>query len=832
MARTIAVMRDDEARSWLDEEAGFGSLRTSKGNLPLAAVDVSAAITGLLAQVTLRQTFVNGHRDPLEATYVFPLPDRAAVTRFSVRVAGREIEGVLKERGEARRDYEVALQQGRRAAIAEEERPNTFTLRVGNLMPGEAATVLLELTAPLSYLDGEATFRFPLVVAPRYVPGAPLPGEQVGDGVARDTDQTPDASRISPPVLLPGFPSPVRLALEATVDPAGLPVGPIRSSLHAVVADEEDGLIRVRVQPGERLNRDFVLRFPVAEKAVRTALAVAPDAEGQESTFALTVVPPSREALVHKPRDVVFVLDHSGSMEGWKMIAARRAVARMVDTLDDHDRFSVLAFDDHVDTVPEFKGTALVPATDRNRFRAVEFLAKVTADGGTELRRPLEVALDVLSDEGARERVVILATDGQVGNEDDILRAVGPRLGTRRVFTVGIDRAVNEGFLKRLAATGGGCCEIVESEDRLDEVMDRIHRRFGTPVLTELAIAAEGLAIDEASLVPARCSTLYAGAPLVLSGRCRGKKGSLRLSGRDAAGRKWTAALEPSQRAAHPAVAAVWARGRVRDLEDQYAITSNSALEEQIVRTSLRFGVLCRFTSFVAVDKAEIANKRGRLEKVTQPVEAPDGWDMLDRALPARSVAPSPAPVQRLFQTAAPPAEPMLECEDAPAMCMDDEAAPEPQPMAKATRSAAPPAPPRPSPSMMPRRMASSGQRREEPAPAAAPGLPLDSFRRRAQEMVEALAKGDRKDAASVVGTVTVQLAALVEDLASVGAPQDVLEPLEKLQRRLRDALDAEDDKKLAGLWDEAAEVLKAFAESKDPGPEEPAGRRRSFWKR
>src|SRR5262249_9468942 len=168
-------------------------------------------VDGLTAHLRLSQTFVNVHDEHLEATYIFPLPERAAVQRFRLQVGDRIIEGALKERGQARKEYREAINQGHQAAITEEERPGTFTMRVGNIPPGERAIVHLELAQPLPCVDGEATFRFPLVVAPRYIPGVPLGRPPVGSGTARDTDATPDASRITPPVLLPGFPNPVAL---------------------------------------------------------------------------------------------------------------------------------------------------------------------------------------------------------------------------------------------------------------------------------------------------------------------------------------------------------------------------------------------------------------------------------------------------------------------------------------------------------------------------------------------------------------------------------------------------------------------------------------------
>ena len=264
MSRSLPLISDKElfhgvsSAPGADNEAGFGALRTERGQLPLESMDVRGRIDGLLARVTVRQTFVNSLDEPLEAAYIFPLPDRAAVTRFRMSVAGREIEGVLEERGQAREHYDQAIAQGRRAAIAEEDRPGVFNLRVGNLMPGDRATVELTLCGVLSYADGEVTFRFPLVVAPRYIPGIPLPGPSVGDGTAVDTDAVPDASRISPPVLLPGFPNPVRLSLEVELHDGGAAVDEVRCSLHAVREEPRDGYRRIRLYAGERLNRDFI----------------------------------------------------------------------------------------------------------------------------------------------------------------------------------------------------------------------------------------------------------------------------------------------------------------------------------------------------------------------------------------------------------------------------------------------------------------------------------------------------------------------------------------------------------------------------------------------
>ncbi len=317
-----------------DDEMGFGALSTARGHLPLKAMDVQVNITGLVSEVTVRQTFFNSGGQPLEATYIFPLPSRAAVTHFRMDIGDRIIDGQLKERASARQDYDTALAKGHRAAIAEAERSDVFTVRVGNLMPGETATTQLTISGPLPYVDGEATFRFPLVLAPRYIPGTPLPGDDVGDGTARDTDLVPDASRISPPVLLPGFPNPIDLTLSVALDPLDLPLSNLRSSLHTITDPSTEGRVRrFGIEPGERLNRDFILRFQLGDDAVSTSLAVCDDQvvcndSLGEGTWQLTLVPPTSQTETCTPRDVVFILDHSGSMEGWKLVAARRAVAQ------------------------------------------------------------------------------------------------------------------------------------------------------------------------------------------------------------------------------------------------------------------------------------------------------------------------------------------------------------------------------------------------------------------------------------------------------------------------------------------------------------------------
>jgi Ca-activated chloride channel family protein len=794
-------------------DTGLAALHTERGNLPLERIDVHATITGLVARTVLTQDFHNPHDVPLEATYIFPLPARAAVTGLRMTADGRTVEAELQERAEARATYDAALAAGQRASIAEEERPDVFTLRVGNIVAGERVTVRLTLVAPLPYEDGEATYRLPLVVAPRYIPGAALPGPSVGDGVVPDTNAVPDASRITPPILLPGFPNPVQLSIQADVDPAGLPLHGIRSSLHAISTEAGERLTTVAITPGERVDRDFILRLAYGEaEATSTAFTVEPD-ENDEGSFELTVLPPV-EAAAPRPRDVVLVLDRSGSMQGWKMVAARRAAARIVDTLTAADRFAVLSFDTVIERpigLPE----GLSEGTDRHRFRAVEHLAGLEARGGTEMLAPLREAATLLSGDGERDRVLVLVTDGQVGNEDQLLSELAAPLTGVRIHTVGIDQAVNAGFLGRLAGLGGGRCELVESEDRLDEALDRIHLRIGTPLLTNVTLSADGLTVLDDTISPARMPNAFAGVPLVLRGRYSGsaENAVAHLHGITASGEEWQATVPAVQ--TEGAAAVVWARSHLRDLEDRYATSHGDLqeLERRIVAVSLRHHVLCRFTALVAVDSRVVA-EGGPQHRVTQPVELPSGWD-------PRQFAGPGVPAAAAF--AAAPAGP---ASFAGGASFAGSRGGVPEAAAPLSLNSAPQGRERRGgPSIVSRSLKRSGPGRagfDEQSPGPDP---LDKARAQASAEAHLLRTAGTPTPAQrriILSDLASRLDALIR---STGSPADSLRELVTALTAIETAPAGVD---LEALWQQALRVLEEFAGPATP-PKAPS---RAFWKR
>ncbi len=578
-------------------------------------------------------------------------------------------------------------------------------------------------------------------------------------------------------------------------------------SIRSLTIRQRGAVQRFSIEPGERLNRDFILRFQLGDDAVSTSLAVCDDDAG-EGTWQLTLVPPIPQTEAHTPRDVVFILDHSGSMAGWKLVAARRAVARMVDTLTPQDQFSALAFASEVSwPTPECANT-LAPATNYNRFQAISFLAGLESHGGTEMAQPLHLAADLLSgDANGRERTIVLVTDGQIGNEDHILHLLAQRLPQVRILALGIDRAVNEGFLERLAALGDGACELVESEAQLDDAMDRMHRRIATPIYTDLRLEAEGFEIASETTIPSRLPVLFDGTPVVVSGRYRQRTSSAKLimHAVDADGSAWSASV-PAALTNNASLAVHWARGHVRNLEDQYVISKRAHradLETRIIDTSLRFHVLSRFTAFVAVDRAEQVIIDGHLHRVTQAVDMPAGWQ------------PSQPIVHHLMQTASVAGRVETSMEAIP-------------------YSTEPPTMPYSSPHTTdmptPAWPASwehfdNHDAPDRTRPTTSPWQHPDLWRQRARELAQRAGREKRSLAA-----LATQLEALVKQLRISGVnPQDI-KPLSDALQALRTHLDGTlQDKMIVQRVQAALYAFSKGAGLVEPSP--PTARPGMFWK-
>jgi Ca-activated chloride channel family protein len=637
-----------------------GCLKAGEASLPLTKMEIAGAITGLLHRTKVCQTFVNDHDVPLEAVYIHPLPPRACVHGFRLVIGNRVVEGKVQERAQARQAYQTAVAQGHRAALMEEGRSDVFTTTVGNIAAGEQVSISFELSGPLEFLGSSASLQFPLVVPEVYVSGSPLGGGDVGDGTAVDTDSVPDASRITPPRLAQGAANPVDLRLCFTVDPAGLQLEKVESLCHfAKTRQRDDGIFEISLLPGvERMDHDFAVRLRLREGSLQSTIISDPET----GCFALTVVPPVGAARALPARDVVIVLDRSGSMQGWSMTAARRAAARIVESLTPQDRFAIVAFDNSCELMDPF----LVLAEARHKERAQEFLARIDARGGTEARQAIERALKLLSQETAADKTVLFITDGDVGNDAELVARSAAGV---RISTVGIGNNSRAGVLQSMAKTSGGLCSLIPEESTLEEALRDLHQRLGRPHWMGLSVS--GLSVNDQA---PRFWDVWEGVPTTFFGKSHNLGEEVSVEGW-LAGQGQHAEKVAVRRRDDLVIHRSWARARLLDLDDLWTI--GKASEAELVALSVEAQVLCRFTAFAAIDSSEVVANAEERKTVVQPVEP----TLRKKMAPAKQLlggacggkpslarpmaAPSPMPAAPLCQ--APAGTPMSFAEAPPA---------------------------------------------------------------------------------------------------------------------------------------------------------------------
>ncbi|MFN7145260.1 MAG: VIT domain-containing protein, partial [Myxococcota bacterium] len=594
--------------------------------LPLKDVRVRARIAGDCCRTEIDQRYQNPYETALEAVHILPLPHDGAVVHMELRAGDVVVRADCRERKEAEATFAQAREAGHRAALLTAERADVHTLRVTNLPPGTEVTVRIVVVERLDTVDGQTRWRFPTTLAPRYLPGNAT--GHAGPGVLPDTDQAPDASRLSPPILLSGG---ARLDLEVVVRGA---VRTVESSLHVAKVTVEDGGVRVAPKGGATVDRDFVLAWTTAA-ADRTEARAFTD-----GLHTLVVVEPPSGALPEAlPRDAVFVVDISGSMGGGKMEAAKRALTGALHGLLPRDRFRIVAFDDRV----EHFRPGFVAYDDASLAAADAWVARLHARGGTEMLPAITAALDGDTPAG-RVRTVLFVTDGQAHDEDPLVAAVANRRGSARFFTLGIDTAVNAALLSRLARVGGGTAELCAPTDDIEEVVTRIEGRFGMPI-------AEGVRVEGGELAGADDRVLFAGRPV--TALLRGAPTKVRVTGR-AAGGPFTHEVVPTP--IDFPLGPLWARERVAELEDRLTLRpfEGEALRGEILRIALEHHIASRFTAFVAVETSSKID--GPRVEVVQPAVLPHGWDP---AFAGGPVAGAPPP-GAMFSPPPPPMSPRM----------------------------------------------------------------------------------------------------------------------------------------------------------------------------
>jgi Ca-activated chloride channel family protein len=572
---------------------------------PVLETDVDIVVTGIVARARVRQEFTNPGAAWAEGIYVFPLPDDAAVDHLRMRVGDQIIEGVIQERVAAKAQYEQAKQTGRRASLVEQERPNVFTTSVANIPPGAVITVEIEYQHVVRYDGGQFTLRFPMVVGPRYIPGA-----------------VPDAARITPPVEHPsrGPLNPVRLRVE--LDPGG-PLARLEASYHEIhTLPLARGRIQVELaQDRVPADRDFELVWQPAADAAPTA-TVFSEGKGGEAFALLMVMPPTLVPLdgLHLPREVIFVIDNSGSMHGASIDQAKAALKLALRRLRPADRFNVIRFNHQTDVL----FTAAEAATTENLRAADRYVSRLRAEGGTEMLPALQQALDGQAHPG-RLRQVIFLTDGAVGNEAQLFATIRDRLGDSRLFTIGIGSAPNSHFMREAARLGGGTFTFIGSTAEVQEKMVALFGKLESPALTDIRLEWPGG--SSADVVPERIADVYLGEPVTVALRAASLPPRLVLRGHLGLD-QWERELTPNVGEAGSGLSVHWARGKIAALLDERQPgTPDHEIRDAVLALALAHHLVTPYTSLVAIDVTPVRPGSDPLVSHALKTNLPHGWD-------------------------------------------------------------------------------------------------------------------------------------------------------------------------------------------------------------
>ena len=594
-----------------------------KAVCPLKHTDVKAQISGFISRVTVTQEFENPFKEKIEAVYTFPLPQNAAVDDMTMLVGDRTVRGKILRREEAQAVYEAAKNNGQTASLLNQERPNIFTQSVANILPDEPIKITISYVETLSYENGSYEFVFPMVVGPRYIPGNSIGAK--GNGFAPDTDRVPDGSLITPRPAPEGMRAGHDVSLDLTLD-AGVPIDALASKSHDVSIERSgDHQAHVTLKDLATIpNKDFILRYDVAGAKISDAVLTHSTPAG--GFFTMILQPPERVTVEDvTPKELVFVLDTSGSMSGFPIEKAKETMKLALDNLYPADTFNLITFagDEHI----LFPGP--VPATKENLAKARAFLETREGSGGTEMMKAIKASMDP-SDKQDHVRIVCFMTDGYVGNEMEIIGEV-QKHPNARVFAFGIGSSVNRYLLDNMAKYGRGEVEYVALNDDGSAAARRFHERVRNPLLTDISIDWNGMAVSD--VYPKTIPDLFGAKPVIINGRYTGNgQGTIRLKGK-MSGRDFVRdiAVDFSSPQSHDVLATLWARTRVDDLMSQdFSGAQQGAMKDDvkqnITQLGLDYRLMTQFTSFVAVEEMVVTDG-GQPRRIDVPVEVPEGVD-------------------------------------------------------------------------------------------------------------------------------------------------------------------------------------------------------------
>jgi len=576
---------------------------------PLLATDVEIRVVGHVARAKVTQRFRNTQPDWYEGVYVFPLPENAAVDRLRMRIGERLVEGEIREKEKARASYAQAKAEGRRTALLKQERPNIFTSSVANIAPGEEVQIEIEYQQVLWYDQGRYSLRFPMVVGPRYFPAAEAKGV--------------DAARITTAVFRPVEDGVVRNPVTLRVDvQAGVPVAELRSPSHRIETGPcgEAGC-RAVLHEAVPVNKDFVLDWTLAPGRVPAAAAIT-ERKAARHYGLVMVVPPAQEHRADRlPREAIFVIDTSGSMQGASITQAKEALQLAVRRLSPADRFNIIEFNSHARPLyPTAR-----PASPGNLEAAANWVNELRANGGTEMAKALDLALDG-SETPGRIRQIVFLTDGAVGNEDQLFRMIRERLGDSRLFTIGIGSAPNSHFMSKAAQFGAGSFTYIGRIEEVKQKMDALFAKLESPVLKGVRIDWGGAVGVEAW--PKQIPDLYAGEPVIVLFSAERLGGPLGVSAQGGDG-SWMARVPVAPAVVENALPVLLARERISSLMDQMrGGTPEDEIRQAVLKLALEHQLVSRYTSLIAVDKTPARTAEALLKSTSLPTQLPEGWTM------------------------------------------------------------------------------------------------------------------------------------------------------------------------------------------------------------
>ena len=600
---------DSIQESVLKKTEGGIFLKTVSGQTPIPApllnTTVTMTISGLIARTTVSQQFTNPSDEWAEGVYVFPLPDQAAVDHLRMKIGERIIEGQIQERAQAKKTYAKAKAKGQRASLVEQERPNIFTASVANIAPHAPITIDIEYQEVVRYDQGRFSLRFPMVVGPRYIPGQPEDTQEAssslaGLGWAPNTDQVPDASRITPPVQHPSQGPLNPIALQIDLAP-GMLLQKIESPTHPITIHKHStNFYQVSLQDvSTYADRDFELIWTPLSHATPQASVFTEQHEGQTYLF-MQLMPPTtlssdQEAM---PREVVFVIDTSGSMAGKSLTEAKAALTLALSRLTPQDSFNLIQFN----SVTHMLYSTARFASDSRIHDAQRYVKGLQANGGTEMLPALVQALAHIphQEDSPRLRQIIFITDGLVGNEDAFFALLQRDLHHTRLFTVGIGSAPNGHFMRKAAQFGKGTFTHMGSTIEVQDKMNRLFLKLEHPALTDITIQSADSTFGE--ILPNPLPDLYTGEPLTVAFQTTTIPSSITITGNQA-GRHWETTQSLLDAAPRKGVTVHWARQKIAQLMDQGTQQKDKTLlRASILELALKHHLVSRYTSLVAVD--------------------------------------------------------------------------------------------------------------------------------------------------------------------------------------------------------------------------------------